>query len=492
MNTIKKLIVGFLVSAMVLGMALTAYAASGTITIGNANAGQTYDAYRVFDFIPADEGNLQDSGGIYKLASKFSGLPSYTYSDENGESVSMERFFTVGDNDILDTSGLATEDDVKVFGKAVLAYVKANGIANDGSTTASEEGVATIPVSEYGYYVVDSSLGSAVSVNTTKPDAAITEKNSAPEIKKSVTDATNKSTVYSDSTGNDAQIGDTVEFTIEADLKIGGENYAIVDTLTPGLTLVDVQESDISFSEGSVAFSIDNAYVDENGNKGFKITFEGEPKSNTKAFVKYKAVVNKDAVIASEENINEAFLIYGNGTETTHVTTKTMTYPLQIKKIARGDTSENPKVLPGAEFKVYREFGNGEQIKFTKVSDTEYKVDPEGSVDAIVTVAETPLTILGLNAENYILEETKAPQGYNLLESNVTLEDGKEFKHAQKVTVSNTSKAGAVQVATVEDGTGLTLPSTGGIGTTIFYIIGGILVVAGIAYFIVRRKADAE
>ena len=70
MNRIKKLIVGFLVSAMVLGMAITAYAASGTITISNANAGQTYDAYRVFDYVPADEANA-DKGGIYKLASKF-------------------------------------------------------------------------------------------------------------------------------------------------------------------------------------------------------------------------------------------------------------------------------------------------------------------------------------------------------------------------------------------------------------------------------------
>ena len=161
-----------------------------------------------------------------------------------------------------------------------------------------------------------------------------------------------------------------------------------------------------------------------------------------------------------------------------------MTYPLQIKKIAIGDTTG--KVLPGAEFKIYRELGDT-QLKFTKVSDTEYKVDPDGSVEAIVTVAEAPLTITGLNAENYILEETQAPQGYNLLEGNVG-----EHKHAQLVTVSTSSNTGAVQTATVEDGTGLTLPHTGGIGTTIFYIIGGILVVAGIAYFIVRRKADAE
>ena len=248
MNRIKKLIVGFLVSAMVLGMAITAYAAGGTITVENAIAGQTYDVYRVFDFVPANEAKAED-GGIYKLASKFSGLPSYVYDDGDGTSVAMETFFKVGDNDILDTSGLTSEDEAKVFGKAVLAYAKANGIANDGSTEASEDGVATISVSEYGYYVVDSSLGSAVSVNTTTPNAGIREKNSVPEIKKAVKDATNSATVYSDKTGNDAQIGDTVEFVIEADLKIGGKDYAIVDTLTPGLTLVDVQESDVTLGK---------------------------------------------------------------------------------------------------------------------------------------------------------------------------------------------------------------------------------------------------
>ncbi|MBO4457164.1 MAG: SpaH/EbpB family LPXTG-anchored major pilin [Butyrivibrio sp.] len=487
MNRIKKLVMGFLVSAMVLGMAITAYAAGGTITVGNAIAGQTYDAYRVFDYIPADEANAE-SGGIYKLAPKFAGLTSYTYTDD-GSSVAMSSFFTVGDNDILDTSGLATEEDVKVFGKAVLAYAKANGIANDGSTLASEDGVATISVDEFGYYVVDSSLGSAVAVDTTTPNVSIKEKNSVPSIDKKVKGATNISTVYSDQTGNDAQIGDTVDFEIAAELKVGGEGYVIVDTLTPGLTLVPVQESNISFStDAKIGYTINNDYVGEDGNKGFQITFDGQPAADTTVTVAYQAVVNKDAVISADENINEAYLIYGNNTETTHVTTITKTYPLQIKKVAVGDTTE--KVLPGAEFTVVREFDNS-PVKFTKISDTEYKVDPEGTVDTIVTVAETPIAVLGLNAENYVLVETKAPQGYNLLESSVTV-NGTEYKHAQQVTVSTTSTTDAMQVAKIEDGTGLTLPSTGGIGTTIFFIIGGILIIAAVAYFIVRRKADAE
>ena len=497
MKGIKKLIISLLALVMVMGASMTAFAAAGTITITNAKEGQIYNAYRVFDYVPADEDeDNAGNGGIYKLASKFSGLETYEFTD-NGKTVKMSSFFTVGDNDILDTSGLATENDVKVFAKGVLAYVKAsNGtITNDGTTTAaadaSEDNAVTISVSNFGYYIVDSSLGSAVGVDTATPNVTIKEKNSVPELNKEITGATNPATIY-DVTGNGAQIGDTVTFTITAVLKVGGKDYAIVDTLTPGLTLVDVQESNISFSNGDLGYTIDNAYVDEKGNKGFKITFEGEPAADTTATVEYQAVVNKDAVIADAANVNEAFLIYGNGTETTHIKTETKTYPIQIQKFANGDAAK--KVLPGAEFEVYRA-SDKTQVKFVKISDTEYKVAPNGTentVDKIVTVTEKLVTVEGLNAEDYVLVETKAPQGYNLLETSVELDENTKYQHAQKVTVSNKSKVGAIQVVEVEDRTGLTLPSTGGIGTTIFYIVGGILIVAGVAYFIVRRKTAAK
>ncbi len=446
MRMIRKLTPGLLTLFFMLGMGVTAYAAGGTITIENSVAGQTYDAYRVFEYVPTDEANADD-GGIYKLAPKFSGLPAYTYTDD-GASVSMSSFFTVGDNDILNISGLETEQDRDLFGRAALTYAKANGIANDGSTTSTEDGVATISVSEYGWYVIDSSLGNKVAYATTTPNASIRERNGVPTVDLKVTDATNSSTVYRDKTGNDAQIGDTVSFSITSELKEGSKGYVIVDTVTSGLTLVPVQESDISFSDDSVDYTIDNEYVDEDGNKGFKVMFEGEPEGDTTVTVEYQAVVNKDAVIAFDENISEAFLIYGNGTETTHVTTKTITYPLQIKKIATGDPNE--KILPGAEFKLIRK-RDASAILFTKISDTEYRVDPEGTADCIVTVEEAPITVSGLNTEDYILVETQAPQGYTLLDSSVTV-DGTEYSHACNVTVSDSSKTGAVQVRKIENG----------------------------------------
>ena len=176
MKTFRKLIMGLLVLTMILGMGITAYAADKSIVIKEAKDGQTYNAYRVFDFFPADESSPK-AGGVYKLSPKFAGFESYTYNyvdkDNNPHSVDVSTFFTIGDNDIIDPVGLVSETDAALFGRAAVQYAKDNSIGNDGTTTADADGTATISISEYGYYVVDSSLGSAVAVNTTTPNVEI-------------------------------------------------------------------------------------------------------------------------------------------------------------------------------------------------------------------------------------------------------------------------------------------------------------------------------
>jgi LPXTG-motif cell wall-anchored protein/uncharacterized repeat protein (TIGR01451 family) len=493
MKAIKKLLMGFLVSVMVLGMGLTAFAAGeGSITITNAKNGQEYKAYRVFDFVAADTDDMAN-GGVYKLASKFSGLASYT-SETYGAASS---YFTVGDNGILNTSGLGTTNDadaVKNFGKLVLEYVSTNSVVEDGKNTASKDGELNITGLDYGYYVIDSSLGSAVAIDTTKPNAEIKEKNSVPDLDKKITGEKNsgaaddKETTV-DLTGNNAQIGDTVTFTIKVDLKANGENYEIVDILDAGLTLVE--NFDITFSNGAVAYDAPVISTTADSKTTFSIKFTEIPTADTTCTVVYKATVNTDAVIATDANKNEAYLKYGHDTETTHKETKTKTYPIQLKKVISGTET----ILAGAKFNVYRKT-DGQQVKFTKVSDTQYTVDPAGEITEIVTVDTTPITLNGFDAEAYVLVETEAPSGYNLLvakdNATYTLSDGTTTTHFQEVTVTESHGTTNPAVATVENSTGSLLPSTGGIGTTIFYIVGGILIAAGVAYFMVRRKADAE
>lgn len=518
MKGFKKLVIALLALIMVVGASVTAFAATaGTITIKNALAGQTYAAYRVFDYVPADADHA-DQGGVYKLNEEFANAGfadfTYNYKDADGKdkSVKMSDFFTVGDGGILDTTGLGTKEnpgDVATFGKAAVAFAKANNIAPKGTATAGDENSkdgdevkATISVDDYGYYAVDSSLGTAVSVDTTVPYAEVEEKNDKPVLNKTITGATNKETIV-DLTGNNAQIGDTVEFTITADFKAGGEKYQIVDVMDKGLSLATaITDIEVVFPQGvtPMEYTVNKfSKTDEKTKEvrdGFKIEFEGQPSKDCTVKVTYEATVNTNAKISPDANVNEAYLIYGHDVETTHITTRTKTYPMVLKKVVEGTDT----LLAGAHFSVYRK-SDASLISFRKVSDTKYVIAPAGAdtVTDIVTVDKGAIRLDGFNTEDYVLVETQAPDGFNLLVApdNATFkykENNKEVetKHFVVATVTENETADVVYEKTVENGHGLTLPSTGGIGTTIFYIVGGLLIVAGVAYFIVRRKAAAR
>ena len=494
MKVIRKLLMGLLVSVMVLGMGLTAFASGeGSIVISNARNGQEYNAYRVFDFVPADT-NM--TAGVYTLSQKFAGLDKYTYNyTENGteKSVAMSSFFTIGDQDILDTKGLANSDDAALFGKAVLAFAEANGIKADATKTAEAakdaahdaEVSVTMTGLDYGYYVIDSSLGIAVAVETTKPVAKVNEKNDVPSLDKSITGKSNSEQEVIDTTGNNAQIGDIISFEVVVELKKGGTNYKIVDKMTDGLTFGSILS--VTDENGSVypnTLTINYRDAEKKDGSGFEMAFE-EPAEDATVTVKYTATVNKNAVISDSANINKAYLEYGN-TVTPTVETKTVTYPVVLKKVI----ADTDTVLAGAKFNIYRAV-DGTLVKFTKVSDTEYKVDPDGEVTEIVTVDKTPLNLNGFDAATYVFVETEAPAGYNLLTTKATIGDT-EYEHAMSVVVSPDSTVTEPTVALIENNSGSILPSTGGSGVYIFYIVGGILVAAGVAFFILRRMKSAE
>lgn len=494
MKGIKKLIISLLALVMVLGASVTAFAAgSGTIKIGNARNNQEYNVYRVFDFTPADE---KMDNGVYTLSAKFSGLENYTYNykeDGQDKTVAMSTFFTIGDKGILNTSGLKEDADAALFGKAVLAYAKANNIAADATKTATaKEGAANdaeielvIGGLEYGYYVIDSSLGSAVAVDTTHPEAAVSEKNDVPSLDKSITGKANSEKEVIDTTGNNAQIGDIISFQVVVDLKKGGTNYKIVDEMTSGLTFQGI-DSVLDENGNTYSNEVETTYrdADKKDASGFTMSF-AEPTQDVKVTVTYSAVVNANAEISSATNVNKAYLEYGN-TVTPTVETKTKTYPFVLKKVI----ADTDTILAGAKFEVYRAV-DGKQLKFTKVSDTEYTVNPAGDVTEIVTVETNPIVINGLDAASYVLVETEAPTGYNRISKTVTIGD-KTYEHAQKVVVKEDSTVDAPTTEKVENSTGLLLPSTGGVGVYVFYIFGGILIAAGVAYFILRRMKNAD
>ena len=199
----------------------------------------------------------------------------------------------------------------------------------------------------------------------------------------------------------------------------------------------------------------------------------------------YNAVINEKAVVLVPEK-NTAYLEYDNykSAETDEVTVLTLGF--NILKVDGADGS----ALTGAEFSLWDAEVGGNQIhvvydndaKAYRVASSEeiaaMTVDGKVNSAAIAVDENGAAQIIGLTSkQTYYLQEDVAPTGYNKLTER------------EQVVISSTT---ALETVTVKNNSGSVLPSTGGIGTTIFYILGGVLIIAGVAYFMVRRKADAE
>ena len=192
--------------------------------------------------------------------------------------------------------------------------------------------------------------------------------------------------------------------------------------------------------------------------------------SDTTLTVTYAAVLNEKADITNGEK-NDAKITWGDASNTEWSETVTKTYQFEVLKYAANDAEKSP--LAGATFQLKDASGN--VVKLVKVSDTEYRVangDEEGAVDSFTTVASGNIVIKGVDLDKYTLVETAAPVGYNKLKAPV------------EVTVQATN---ALTVE-VPNQTGTELPSTGGMGTTLFYVLGSVLVVGAVVLLVTRKR----
>ena len=206
--------------------------------------------------------------------------------------------------------------------------------------------------------------------------------------------------------------------------------------------------------------------------------------------VSYTATVNKDAVIGTTGNTNTAQLKYGNNS-TVESTTTTYSYKFDLVK-----TDNSKKLLTGAKFKLYDSQTSTTPVKLIKDATTgNYRVaetSESGAVDEIVIDSFKAVTISGLNKKTYYLEETLAPAGYNKLTERQSVELGKEGFVAD-ATINNSGSEGATWTeggVQVINNTGATLPSTGGMGTTLFYVIGGGLMVAAVVLLVTKKRME--
>lgn len=468
-KTFKKLFAALLAAALVLAMAVPAFAVTnatkGSITISKTVKDETYTIYRMFKL---DSYNAESNTYSYTVESDWEG---FFKTGAGGNYITLD-----GQNHPTWTA--ADENDsttVAAFAKAALAWAADKKISGTKETATGD--TVTFSSLDLGYYLVDSSLGALCGLNTTNPNATIKEKNEKPEIKKEVQTSTGD---WGDK--NNAKIGDTVEYKVEIKVADGAQKYTVTDTMSKGLTF---NSTSLKVAVGSTFATADADYTLTPTKNGFTLelpeSYVSTLTKGTVILVTYNATLNKDAVIDGDGNTNKVTLSYGNHQNTVPSEVTTKSYQFDLVKV---DGTTN-KLLDGAEF----ELADGNtKLSFVKDDDGNYRVAAAGEDGATttITVKNGKVNIYGLAGKAYTLTETKAPDGYNKLVTSetVNLADGSK---AHATFDADVYKDGGV---VVKNNAGTVLPSTGGMGTTLFYVVGGGLMVAAVVLLVTKKRME--
>lgn len=502
----KKLFAVLLALTLVLSMGTIALAAdTGTITIDNALEGATYNIYKMLNFEPS---NAAGDKGVYTIVvgweDFFAAEPATNY-------------FTVTDNNGKITVALKTEDTVvdQILAKAAIAYAEnKKPTAISPTATKDAEGDKIDPENgkevkfeglAFGYYAIDTSLGTMCALTRATSEFNAYEKNEKPDIDKEVQEDRD------DSWGkvNDADINQVVNYKSTITVGYGATNYVMHDTMEAGLTFNN--DVTVELADGTVVDAANYTVTSTGLTDGctFEVAFDNDfiagLAKGTQFTVYYSATLNKNAEIYGESNDNTVYLSYGENStwETAEHKTSTYTFKMDVEKYTMD--GENKINLAGAKFMVLKtENDEDSAIGFVQVTSVNgeavtvptYRVAVDGDEEtSVVKIIETStengangtFEIIGLDEGTYYLHEIEAPEGYNKLAADREVVIASTHNDADR-TASYTIDAKAPATIGVENNSGTLLPETGGIGTTIFYVVGGLLMAAAFIVLVSKKR----
>lgn len=488
-------------TALVLVLALAIPAFAGNITIKpndkvTSLAGRTFTAYKVL--------NATRTGD------------KIVYSVPDGAKDFMAEKFSIDKGDIAFSYKVAqaieklTDDARMTFAADVLEAIRTSKIKNVTNKTGSLNASGNYVISdlEEGYYIVkDSGTETPVSaLMLTTTDEEIVIKADKPSVEKKIdgdSDTDDSTTGLVDY--NTAAIGDDVPFVITSTVPStnGYKSYKMIftDTLSKGLTYNANSLVVTATKDGSVeTLTKDTDYTVMQDGQVITFKFENvKGWDGKKIDIKYTAKVNNNAVIGTSGNENKVNLEYSNNPtqESSSEKTpddKTRTFVTEFK-LVKVDANDNSK-LAGVEFEL-----TGTKLNTVLVTDADgnrtVQVTEENVKITVKTDANGEIKFTGLAAGEYTLTETKPLEGYNILSEPIKITIGwtapADDNSACTWTYSdNVDTSGNIATITVENQGGAELPSTGGIGTTIFYVVGGLLVVGAAVLLVTRRKVALE
>lgn len=510
----KKILSLILALMMLLTLGTTAFAANddGSITITNATIGEDYAVYKVFDLTYSGENvaytytKMGDTDAFYDaLVSESS--PFALTAAGNAYNVSLKEGKTAA--------------DITTFLNGQKANLTTKQV---GTTVRADDDTVKFENLPYGYYYITSTLGGTVTIDSTLKDVQVVDKNQEPTWDNGE-DKPGKVIVNADGskvTENSVNYGDIVDFSIavNATAYVGDKQvtyYYITDTLGAGFNAAE-----------NITVYVDDNPIDtadytltQNGNT-FQVTVphKAEYGANYKIEVKYSATVNNSAILANPGNKNTANFTYDTkapGTLTPDPK-PTPTYPEENKRetttyvyalgIVKVDPKGNP--LKGAEISVKDAEGNDIYAKKTATPGVyEYcSAETEGAVKQFKTDDNGVLVIKGVAAGKYSVTEMVAPAGYNVLKDAKEVEAVLKTAYTTKVTAYKDADGNVTSEVTetteeydagenvvglvVVNQSGTELPSTGGIGTTIFYVLGGLLMAGAAVLLITKKRMSAK
>lgn len=468
----------------------------GSITLNGATAGKSYRIYRIFDLqyvagtpVKVAYTMTEDWADFFKTE------PGSKYLlDKQPSGKTLNQIVVDGEIKFINI----TETNKADFAKDALVYAaKLPGDAEktaDGKTLVFDE----LPLGYYLVYPVGATgiqdgRTAICSLTSTTPNATANVKAKYPTFDKDAEGQESKD----DKVVGSVQVGDDVKFTLTSYVPdtTGYDTYIFrfKDKMSDGLQL-NVDSFKITVGGVTLApeyYTLDTTATDETT---FTVTFDilkmvadKVATVNQKIEVVYTAKVLESAVEQVEDN--KAKLEYSNDPgdetkteETPEVVVKVYSAKIVINKV---DGANKTLKLPGAQFVLYKVVDGDILYYHWNAADEKVEWVAEYAEEDIRTTDEDgAAAFTGLEDGTYFLKEIVAPNGYNLLPDPIEVDVPKATEDDNGDPIE---LAPVAVTATVENNTGTTLPSTGGIGTTIFYVLGGVLVV-GAAVLLVTKK----
>ena len=476
----KKIISVILSLMLIASLSVTAFAAeeTGSITINGVGESTTYEIYKLLDLESYDV-----AAGAYSYKANAAWATFFATNEAKA--------YMATDADGYVTWAAAEDDDTKAaFAKLALAYAKANSIDPVKSSENAGEFVITGTTGKFdglelGYYLVDSTMGALCGLTTTNPHASINAKNGIPTIDKQV----NEDSTAQWGATNTSDIGQTIEYRVTINVHAGAENYVLHDVMAAGLTYIGVSKIEhVGPGTGTHDVTADK-YEVKTGTAvvtdgcTFEVHFSkamcDELETNDKVIVYYTAMLNRNAVINGDGNLNTAWLTFGEGGVSNEDAVTTYTYGVDIIK-----TDSANKLIDGAQFKIYDAANGGNEVAVVLMDDgVTYRRARADETGIAIVVKDGKVRVVGFDNGTYYLEETEAPDGYNKLSARQKF----IVSDANLDAVFNDGVYSTGSGVHVVNKTGSMLPETGGMGTVLFITFGTIAVL-GAGVLLVTKK----